>query len=137
MAYFNSAARLQEVFGKFFNELAGNAEIGPKLIAAKIIVKFNYQDPELSITIDCSTPDVKITFNDSATKAEVEMSMKADTAHKFWLGKVNLVAALTRGEIKAKGSIPKILKLLPVMKPAYVLYPQFLQVNNYSDLNNL
>jgi hypothetical protein len=39
------------------------------------------------------------------------MSMEADTAHSFWLGKVDLVDAITRGIIKAKGPIPSIIRL--------------------------
>jgi len=55
------------------------------------------------------------------------MSMDADFAHKFWHGKVNLVTALTRRQVKAKGNVPKTLKLLPILKPAYDLYPDFLR----------
>jgi len=40
---------------------------------------------------------------------------------------VNLVQALSKGEMKAKGPIPAILKLLPAIKPAYTLYPQHLR----------
>jgi hypothetical protein len=58
--------------------------------------------------------------------------MKADTAHKFWRGDVNLVTALARREITAKGPIPKILKLLPIIKPAYALYPQYLEKIGFS-----
>ena len=48
---------------------------------------------------------------------EVVMSMEADTAHRFWLGKVNVTVALARGQIKAKGPVAKILKLVPLTKP--------------------
>ncbi len=58
---------------------------------------------------------------------EVTMSMDADFAHKFWHGKANLVTALTRRQVKAKGNVPKTLKLLPILKPAYDLYPDFLR----------
>ena len=34
---------------------------------------------------------------------EVTMSMAADTAHRFWLGQVNITVAIARGQIKAKG----------------------------------
>ena len=30
--------------------------------------------------------------------------MEADTAHRFWLGKVNVTVALARGQIKAEGA---------------------------------
>ena len=127
MGYFKSSEQLQEVLGDFFQKLSQHPEVGPKLLAAKVIVKFSYREPDLTITINCSGPQAQITFNDAETKPEVEMGMKADTAHKFWFGKVNLVAALTRREITAKGPIPKILKLLPVIKPAYEIYPKFLE----------
>ena len=32
------------------------------------------------------------------------MSMSADTAHRFWLGEVNITVALARGEIKRHGA---------------------------------
>jgi hypothetical protein len=65
------------------------------------------------------------------------MSMAADTAHKFWFGKVNLTIALTRKEIVAKGPIPKVLKLLPAIKPAYTMYPKYLDENGYGEYNIL
>ena len=48
--------------------------------------------------------------------------MEADTAHRFWLGKVNVTVALARGEIKAKGPVAKILKLVPLTKPVFPRY---------------
>jgi hypothetical protein len=42
-----------------------------------------------------------------------------DVAHRFWLGKLNLVKSLTSGEIESDGSVPRMLKLLPVIKPAF------------------
>jgi len=61
--------------------------------------------------------------------------MKADIAHKFWFGKVNLTMALTRRQMVAKGPIPKILKLLPAIKPSYAMYPKYLDENGYSQYN--
>jgi hypothetical protein len=36
------------------------------------------------------------------------------------------VSALTRRQVVARGNVPKTLKLLPILKPAYALYPQYL-----------
>ena len=62
------------------------------------------------------------------------MTMKADFAHYFWHGKANLLQALTRREVVAKGNIPKVLKLLPILEPAYQLYPQFLSEKGYAKI---
>jgi putative sterol carrier protein len=62
------------------------------------------------------------------------MSMEADTAHKFWLGKVNVTMAMARGQIKAKGPVAKILKLVPLVKPVFPRYRQMLEEANREDL---
>lgn len=130
MPAFQSADQLKNVLGDFFKLLSNDALIGPKLIASKLIIKFVYREPNASITIDLSGEAPVFTFDDDVKKPIVEMNMKADTAHKFWMGEVNLVIALARREITAKGPVPQILKLLPIIKPAYKLYPDFIKDKN-------
>ena len=48
---------------------------------------------------------------------------------------VNLMAALTRKQMVSKGPIPKILKLLPAIKPTYAMYPEYLDENGYGEHN--
>ena len=134
MAYFQSTQQLQDVLGGFFQRLFDHPEIGPKLKAAKLKLQFQYSDPDLSIAADTAQDPVPLLFNDPHFKPEVQLSMKADVAHRFWHGKVNLIAALTRREMVAKGPIPKILKLLPAIKPAYALYPEYLKEKGLENL---
>jgi hypothetical protein len=65
------------------------------------------------------------------------MSMEADTAHKFWLGQVNVTVALARGQIKAKGPVAKILKLVPLTKPVFPRYVAQLEAQGREDLVNV
>jgi hypothetical protein len=132
MATFESSERLKEVLGGFFEYLTADEAMRKKLLDSKLVLKFSYADPPLAITIDLSGSSPVFSYNDEAKKAEVEMSMKADTAHRFWFGKVNLVVALARREMVAKGPIPKILKLLPIIKPAYEMYPKYLQEKGFA-----
>ncbi|MBI2092860.1 MAG: hypothetical protein HYY43_01960 [Deltaproteobacteria bacterium] len=126
MPHFKSSEELKKILGGFFNILVSDEKIGTKLKESKLIIKFNYRHPDLSITVNCALPNAPITYNDSETKPEVEMFMDADTAHKFWLGEVNLVMAIARRQMAVKGPIPRILKLLPVIKPAYKMYKSYL-----------
>ncbi len=134
MPVFESPEKLQEVLGGFFHYLTSVDTIAPKLLASKLVLKFNYKEPEFAITVDLSGEKAVITYNDQEKKPDVEMSMKADVAHRFWFGKVNLVIALARREMVAKGPIPKILKLLPIIKPAYEIYPKYLQEKGHTSL---
>jgi hypothetical protein len=135
MGLFESSEKFEEVLGGFFRQLANEPKIADKLLKSNLIIRFNYSDPDLVIVVDCSGDKIDVRPHDTETKATVEMSMTADVAHKFWFGKVNLTKALTRKEMIAKGPIPKILKLLPAIKPSYEMYPKYLDENGYSEYN--
>jgi len=135
MGLFESTEKFEEVLGGFFRELAETPHIADKLLKSNLIIRFKYTDPDLIIVVDCSGDKIDVRPHDTETKATVEMSMTADIAHKFWFGKVNLTKALTRKEMVAKGPIPKILKLLPAIKPTYTMYPKYLDNNGYSEYN--
>jgi hypothetical protein len=135
MGLFESSEKFEEVLGGFFRQLADVPPIADKLLASKLVIRFAYSDPNVVLVVDCSGDQIEIRPGDTETKAEVEMSMSADIAHKFWFGKVNLMAALTRRQMVAKGPIPKIMKLLPAIKPAYAIYPKYLQENGYGQYN--
>jgi hypothetical protein len=135
MGLFDSSEKFEEVLGGFFRQVSDTPSVADKLLASKLIIRFTYADPDVVIVVDCSGDKVDVRPGDTETKAEVEMSMSADIAHKFWFGKVNLMAALTRRQMVAKGPIPKILKLLPAIKPTYTMYPKYLEDNGYSEYN--
>ena len=135
MGLFESAEKFEKMLGGFFELLAETPAIADKLLASKLIIRFSYSDPDVVLLIDCSGDRVEVSAGDTDTNATVDMSMSADIAHKFWFGKVNLMAALTRKQMVAKGPIPKILKLLPAIKPSYAMYPKYLDDNGYGEYN--
>lgn len=135
MGLFESSEKFEEVLGGFFRLIADTPSVADKLLAPKLIIRFSYTDPDVVLLIDCSGDKLEVRPGDTETKADVDMSMSSDIAHKFWFGKVNLMAALTRRQMVAKGPIPKILKLLPAIKPTYTMYPKYLEENGYSEYN--
>ncbi len=132
MPYFKDTEQLYQILGDFFNKLKDDPEIGPKVLASGLIIQFQYKNPDAIITIHC--PNNAIIIGPVEIKPDVEMSMEADTAHKFWLGKINLMIALTKGEIKAKGPIPQIMKLLPIIKGAYAMYKVYLEEKELQEM---
>ena len=135
MGLFENSEKFEEVLGGFFRYMAETPQIADKLLKSNLIIRFSYTDPDLVIVVDCSGDKIDVRPHDTETKATVDMSMTADIAHKFWFGKVNLTKALTRKEMVAKGPIPKILKLLPAIKPSYTMYPKYLEENGYGQYN--
>ncbi len=123
---FKDAKMLYEILVEFYELLKNNPEIGPKLAQSNLCVQFRYKNPSAVITIDATGDDLKIIQGEFDGQPEVVLTMNADFAHAFWHGKANLVSALTRRQVKAKGNVPKTIKLLPILKPSYALYPKFL-----------
>ena len=135
MGLFKDSETFEKMLGGFFKLMADTPEIADKLLASNLIIRFRYSDPDVVIVVDCSGDRMDVRPGDTETKEIVDMSMSADIAHKFWFGKVNLMAALTRKQMIAKGPIPKILKLLPAIKPSYAMYPKYLEENGYAEYN--
>lgn len=135
MPYFKDDTEVYEYIGTLFKDLADDEELGPKFRKADTIVQYQYRNPESQITVkmkDGEEPQVDLGPSDM--DPEVVMTMEADTAHKFWLGKVNVTVALARGQMKAKGPVAKILKLVPLVKPVFPRYRQQLVDAGRDDL---
>ncbi len=124
---YESTEQLYGVLVPFFELLEAHPDVGPKLKKSNLCVQFVYRQPDAIITVDTTSGEMVLTQGEYDGKPEVTMSMKADFAHRFWHGKANLITALTRREVMARGNVPKTVKLLPVLKPAFTLYPEYLQ----------
>ena len=138
MAYFKDAQDVYDTLGKLFQDLAEDDELGPKFRKADTIVRYEFRDPDSQITVRLQ-PDRPgdVDLGESDMEPDVVMSMEADTAHRFWLGQVNVTVAMARGQIKAKGPVAKILKLVPMTKPVFPRYKAQLEAQGRTDLANV
>ena len=138
MPYFKDATEVYAYIGKLFEDLAADEELAPKFRKANTIVRYEFQDPDSAITVRLQEDQPgDVDFGESQMEPEVTMSMAADTAHRFWLGQVNITVALARGQIKAKGPVAKILKLVPLAKPVFPRYQAELEAMGRDDLINV
>jgi putative sterol carrier protein len=135
LAYFKDADEVYAYIGRLFEELAEDDELSPKFQKANTIVQYQYREPESQITVKLvEGEDGQVDCGPTTLEPEVVMTMAADTAHRFWLGQVNVTVALARGQIKAKGPVAKILKLVPLVKPVFPRYRGILEQAGREDL---
>jgi hypothetical protein len=122
MPVFENTQKMYEVLGSLFETLLKDASAGPKFVESEIVIKFEISDPAGSIWL---VPDEggKVICGAESRKPTIEMTLSGDTCHKFWLQQIAMPVALAKGLIKAKGPMPKVIKLLPLLKPAYAAYP--------------
>jgi hypothetical protein len=141
MAVFKDYDELYTCLARLYDDAKRDSRIAPKIKGSNLVIQFRYEEPHATVTINASAPPSQpgayfdvLWGDDTGLKPDVEMSMKADVAHQFWHGKVNLMAALARRQIIAKGPIPKILRLLPAVEPMYEMYPAILHDIGRDDL---
>jgi putative sterol carrier protein len=135
LGYFKDAQEVYDTIGKLFADLAADDELAPAFRKANTIVQYQHRDPDSTITVRLQEDEpAEVDFGETEMEPEVVMSMEADTAHRFWLGRVNVTVALARGQIKASGPVAKILKLVPLTKPIFPRYKALLESQGRDDL---
>ncbi len=137
MGYFEDAQEFYTCVGNFLEYMNKKEEIARKVGESGLIIRFDYNNPQAILTIDAKNePEegfVNIIRGEHDLKPDISMEMSADTAHLFWSGKLNLMSAIGRGQLKVRGPIQKVMGLLPAIKPAYELYPEYLKEAGFAD----
>ncbi|HEY5526069.1 MAG TPA: hypothetical protein VIK02_00640 [Candidatus Anoxymicrobiaceae bacterium] len=137
--YYKDADQLYEIYGYFMEKILTDPKIGPKMGKAGIVIKFIYTDPDTEITIDLKNPPTKEGYYGNYylgpcdVKEDVWSKQAADFSHSFWHGHENPIAAVSRGKVKQGGKVTAMLKLLPVVRPAFGMFPVVLVEMGYPE----
>lgn len=128
MPIYSTTDELYSVMETLWTYIKSDEHISTKLLDSKLVVRFKYRDPEGSLTIDGSDgKELRFHFGECALVPDVEMTMKSDVAHNFWLGKEPPAVALLQGRIVSRGPVHKALALLPAIRPAFKIYPSMFE----------
>jgi hypothetical protein len=135
MGYFQDADEVYRYIGRLFEEIVADEELGPELQRADTVVQYRFNDPDSQVTVKVRQgEDRRTDLGETDLDPEVVMAMDADTAHRFWLGKVSVTRAISQGQIKARGPVTKILEQVPLVKPVFPRYREMLEAEGRGDL---
>jgi hypothetical protein len=135
VAYFADAGEVYEYIGGVFETLIADPDLLERFRRIETVVQYRMRDPESTITVAAPLGAApRVDYGETDLVPDLVMEMPADVAHRFWLGRVNVTVALARGQIVARGPVPKILKLIPLMKPTYPRYRARLEAAGRADL---
>jgi hypothetical protein len=136
MGAFRDSEEVYAPIGRLFEEIVADLELGPRVQQADTVVQYRLTEPDALITVKIKKgQERRVDLGETELAPEVVMTMEADTAHRFWLGGLSVTMAMTRGEIIAKGPVAKILRLVPLVKPAFPRYLELLAESGRSDLS--
>jgi len=134
MPYFTDIQPFYDIADELFARLSEDPNIKKKALASKLIVCFAFRDPDGELWVDCTGDEIAVRPGKQELTADATLTMDTDVAHMFWMGKLNLIKSLTTGEIESDGSVPRLLKLLPVIRPAFKIYPEILREKGLGDI---
>jgi hypothetical protein len=128
-----NAKEFRDVMDKVFTMMSTDPDMGPKLRDAETPQRFEFPDLDLVVNINAAADAsdgnnlVWEWSDDVDWDPEVKMEMNSDVANKYFQGKENVAMAIARRRIKTSGNVKKALALIPITKPVYAMYRDYLE----------
>jgi hypothetical protein len=131
-AEFRSDKEFRTVIDRVFSMMSEDPDMGPKLRDADVPQRFEFTDVDLVVNIRAARAgeDGNLHWewsDDVDWEPKVRMAMSSETANRYFQGKENVAMALARRRIKSGGDVKAALSLIPITKPIYARYREFLE----------
>ena len=131
-ASFESARELREVIDEVFSMMDRDTDMGPKLRDADTPQRFEFTDFDAVVNIRAARPDEDGNLHwewsdDVDWEPKVKMEMSSEVANRYFQGKENVPMAVARRRIKTSGDLKAALALIPITKPIYSQYRDYVE----------
>jgi len=131
-ASFESARELREVIDEVFSMMDRDPDMGPQLRDADTPQRFEFSDFDTVVNIRAARPDEDGNLHwewsdDVDWEPKVKMEMSSEVANRYFQGKENVPMAVARRRIKTSGDLKAALALIPITKPIYAQYRDYVE----------
>jgi alkyl sulfatase BDS1-like metallo-beta-lactamase superfamily hydrolase len=134
MPKYTSDTDLYNYVGGIFQQAWADQELGARLSATGAVLLVTCTDPDSEVVLDMPNQKAYPSVTASPVAPNATLRMSTETANAFWQGKVNMTLAIAKGQVKAEGSVMKVLKLIPNVKHLFPIYIQGLRDDARADL---
>lgn len=147
MTVFADADVLYDILGGFFSDRVRWTEEAHLIHQVGGPITFIFERPDAQI---CWVPETasaesaestgsvpapfRLVFGPVGPTPLLTFRQDGDTAHRFWLGLLDLQQALARQQVRAQGPLSRAMKLLPHLDAIYPLYAEYLSSQGHGDL---
>jgi putative sterol carrier protein len=120
MAHFESDAEVYDQLGGILNNLVYNSARREQLRQADAVVQFAFREPDATVTLDMrARKPARIDLGETKLRADVVLAMDADTGRALLTGELSPTLALARGDVRTKGPVAKVLRIVPATVGAH------------------
>jgi len=131
---FESDKEFRSAMDQVFTLMSEDPEMGPKLRDANVPQRFEFDDVDLVLNVrageDGEDNLVWEWSDDVSWEPKVRMTMSSVIANKYFQGKENVAIAIARRRIKTGGDVKAALALIPITKPVYDMYREWVQAEH-------
>jgi len=132
---FANAEEVYKIFSMTLEKMKNeNAALYNSLASVDMVLTQRLPNLDGTITLEMKNGTIKPTFGPTDIKPDAMTTQNDDIFIKFWQGKLNLMIAMTKGQVKSSGAVTKMLKLLPKIGPVYKLFVETLKDAGREDL---
>ena len=129
---FSSPKEFREVIDQIFTMMSEDPEMGPRLRDADVPQRFAFPDVDMVLNVratgDGEDGNLYWEWTDDVDwEPQVKMTMSSEIANRYFQGKENVAMALARRRIKSGGDVKAALSLIPITKPIYGRYRDFVE----------
>ncbi|MFF5477973.1 hypothetical protein ACFY5C_11640 [Streptomyces sp. NPDC012935] len=126
MPYFHDANEVYHYLGGVFRLADSHPDVGPLLRNSGLTFRIDYTRPAAILTVRLLSEAIEVIEGDTDVRPDVRLAMSADNGDRFWRGEYNATVGLATGEVRARGPVSKLLRLLPLAKPVFPLYQEMI-----------
>ena len=128
MSIFANEKQLYDVLGALFSRIEATNPGAVNLAATSgVIYRLRFTDPTAEMTINTRHNPVEISYGATSLRADIEVSLAADTLHQILMGELELKKAWSGGLVKLRGTFWKAIALGEIFRHGQKLYPEVLK----------
>lgn len=120
MSAYPGSTVADDVFGQLFTILRNDPDVMKRLRDSNLSVRLVHTKPDCVIYVSA---DQLAVGEDAPEDAVITIKMSCDTAHALWMGTLMMPTAIATGKVRIRGKVAKVIELVPILKPAFDLYP--------------
>jgi hypothetical protein len=125
--FWKNAEEVKTAIIGMFDRTFKDPTIKTKAESLKNLLVFNYADPEITVWLDSRGEKLNYGAGDPPGKADVQMNLSADDAHRTWSNKLNVMVSIAKKKIVLVGNATRVLKLVPLLRILAVNYNEQLK----------
>jgi putative sterol carrier protein len=120
MAHYETDAEVYDQLGGILNNLVYNSARREQLRQADAVVQFAFRQPDATVTLDVRAGKrARVDLGETKLRADVVLAMDADTGRALLTGELSPALALARGDVRTKGPVGKVLRVVPATVGAH------------------